>query len=61
MDREASEVLDAYFIRGDVHWNNRGYEVVADGFLAEAGEELKQRAARWRLAETTEAGDSRVR
>ena len=27
------EVLDRYFIRGDVHWNEAGHEVVAQGFL----------------------------
>jgi hypothetical protein len=27
------EVLDRYFIRGDVHWNEAGHQVVAQGFL----------------------------
>jgi hypothetical protein len=27
------EVLDRYFIRGDVHWNEAGHRLVADGFL----------------------------
>ena len=27
------EVLDRYFIRGDVHWNEAGHHVVAEGFL----------------------------
>ena len=29
----AKEVLDRYFIRGDVHWNEEGHRLVADGFL----------------------------
>jgi len=30
----AREVLDRYFIRGDVHWNEAGHRLIADGFLA---------------------------
>ena len=29
----ADEVLDRYFIHGDVHWNEDGHRLVADGFL----------------------------
>ena len=29
----ADEVLDRYFIHGDVHWNEDGHRVIADGFL----------------------------
>jgi hypothetical protein len=29
----ARDVLDRYFIPGDVHWNEAGHRVIADGFL----------------------------
>jgi hypothetical protein len=29
----AREVLDRYFIRGDVHWNEEGHRLIAEGFL----------------------------
>ena len=28
------EIIDTYFLPGDVHWNEVGHEVVAEGFLA---------------------------
>jgi hypothetical protein len=31
------EVLERYFIRGDVHWNEAGHRVIADGFLEHYG------------------------
>lgn len=29
----ADEVLDRYFIHGDVHWNEEGHRLIAEGFL----------------------------
>jgi hypothetical protein len=29
----AREVLDRYFIPGDVHWNEEGHRLIAEGFL----------------------------
>jgi hypothetical protein len=29
----AREVLDRYFIPGDVHWNEAGHRLIAEGFL----------------------------
>ena len=26
-------VLEEYFIPGDVHWNERGHELIVEGFL----------------------------
>jgi len=33
----ADEVLDRYYIPGDVHWSEEGHRVIADGFLEHYG------------------------
>jgi hypothetical protein len=33
----ADEILDRYFIPGDVHWNEEGHRLIADGFLEHYG------------------------
>jgi hypothetical protein len=39
----AKEVLDRYFIRGDVHWNEDGHRVIAEGFLEYYDRDARQR------------------
>jgi hypothetical protein len=57
----AREVLDRYFIRGDVHWNEAGHRVIAEGFLEHYEGNPIRRAALPSDRTTRQAYDARRR